>query len=545
MGIEYRIGGPPGTGKTTWLAKEIARAAEARGPENILVTSFTRAAAAELVGRDLPIPRENVGTLHALCYRALDRPTIAETKIAEWNENTPSIFQLSDKGDERNLDDPLAEHACTQNGDEIMRRYQLMRNKLVDKALWPEDVVAFDTRWTDWKEQTGYEDFTGMLERARDFYGAPGRPQVICLDECQDCVPLQWSLIRKWAAECDMLITAGDDDQLLYDFVGASPDFMLDPPVPPEQTRTLHQSYRVPRAVLDLSQRWIKQVKRRWPKEYNARMEDGQEVMGSVARVDTRWRDGDSALRVIDGALERGHSIMILASCAYMLGPILASLRRHGLAFFNPYRKANGSWNPLHASRGVSVRERLLAYLRPKSETWGEQARWWTWKDVHAWGGMLKVKDVFKKGGQGRLDVLAKDHGDESASIEQLLAEIFEEQAFERVFEQDLDWLKSNLLAARAHSAEFPLTIMQNRGSKALLEEPKIIVGTVHSAKGGEAGEVLLFPDLSRQGLQQWLTGGEGADAIRRVMYVGMTRTKWNLHLAAPSIGGMAVNWEV
>ena len=86
---------------------------------------------------------------------------------------------------------------------------------------------------------------------------------------------------------------------------------------------------------------------------------------------------------------------------------------------------------------------------------------------------------------------------------------------------------------------------MQNRGSKALLEEPKIIVGTVHSAKGGEAGEVLLFPDLSRQGLQQWLTGGEGADAIRRMFYVGFTRTKWNLHLAAPSIGGMAVNWEV
>ena len=544
MGIEFRVAGPPGTGKTTWLARAIAQAAEKQGSENVLVTSFTRAAAAALVGRDLPIPRNNVGTLHALCYHAIDRPTIAETKLSEWNEKAPGAFQLSVKGDERQMDDPLAERIGAQSGDEIMRKYQMLRNRLTPKDMWPEDVRAFDRLWVEWKDQTGYEDFTGMLERARDFYTAPGRPSVIFLDEAQDCVPLQWAVLRKWADECDTFVLAGDDDQCIFSFVGASPELMLDPPVPDEQMRTLHQSYRVPRAVLDLSQNWIKQVGRRWQKDYQPRMDDAEEeVLGEVKHSMARWRDGDAALPVVEQALKNDHTIMILASCAYMLQPVIASLRGHGLPFHNPYRRANGSWNPLHVSRGTSVRERLLAYLRPQSETWGEDARWWTWKDVHDWAGMLKVKGVFRTGGQGRLDAIAKIHGDELSNMEQLLAEVFDEDALSMAFEQDLDWLRSNLLAVRAKNAEFPLEIIKTQGSKALLDTPRVLIGTIHSVKGGEADEVLMYPDLSSQGLRQWLTGGDQADAIRRMFYVGMTRTKWTLHLGTPSITHMSVEW--
>ena len=51
--------------------------------------------------------------------------------------------------------------------------------------------------------------------------------------------------------------------------------------------------------------------------------------------------------------LERGKNVMFLTSCGYMLRPIIAVLRKHGIPFHNPYRKSNGFWNPLrHGSRG-------------------------------------------------------------------------------------------------------------------------------------------------------------------------------------------------
>ena len=74
---EQWVLGPPGTGKTTFLSRTIASLVEKRGSDAVTVCSFSKAAATELVARDLPIEDSHVGTLHALCYRALSRPTIA------------------------------------------------------------------------------------------------------------------------------------------------------------------------------------------------------------------------------------------------------------------------------------------------------------------------------------------------------------------------------------------------------------------------------------------------------------------------------------
>jgi len=71
---EYRIYGPPGCGKTTSLTRQIRRAVDRFGADSVLVTSFSRAAAAELAGRDLPIAGDRVGTLHSHCYHALGGP---------------------------------------------------------------------------------------------------------------------------------------------------------------------------------------------------------------------------------------------------------------------------------------------------------------------------------------------------------------------------------------------------------------------------------------------------------------------------------------
>src|SRR5688572_24171648 len=79
----YVLVGPPGTGKTTEQTRLITEAQD-RGWQP-LVASLTRTAARELAGREMPIAPERIGTLHAHAYRALGGPTIAESKLAEWN----------------------------------------------------------------------------------------------------------------------------------------------------------------------------------------------------------------------------------------------------------------------------------------------------------------------------------------------------------------------------------------------------------------------------------------------------------------------------
>jgi superfamily I DNA/RNA helicase len=124
---------PEGAGKTTYLSKQVAHAAEKYGPDKVLVTSFTRAAAAELVGRDLPIGRNQIGTLHAHCYRALGAPELAEKKehLAEWNKSYPN-WALSGGG---NLDEAAVDRKCESPGDELFGHYQSLRARMVRREI--------------------------------------------------------------------------------------------------------------------------------------------------------------------------------------------------------------------------------------------------------------------------------------------------------------------------------------------------------------------------------------------------------------------------
>lgn len=99
---EYRIFGPPGTGKTTNLTRQIRRAVNRFGKDSVLVTSFSRAAAAELAGQELPVSADRVGTLHSHCWHALGRPEIAEVHVEEWNRENPHL-RISPVKKERKL----------------------------------------------------------------------------------------------------------------------------------------------------------------------------------------------------------------------------------------------------------------------------------------------------------------------------------------------------------------------------------------------------------------------------------------------------------
>ena len=64
---------------------------------------------------------------------------------------------------------------------------------------------------------------------------------------------MQLNLVRKWGDRAEYFIIAGDDDQTIYTFTGATPDAFLDPDIPDDHKIILKQSYRVPRAVHGLA----------------------------------------------------------------------------------------------------------------------------------------------------------------------------------------------------------------------------------------------------------------------------------------------------
>ena len=59
------------------------------------------------------------------------------------------------------------------------------------------------------------------------------------------------------------------------------------------------------------------------------------------------------------------------------------------------------------------------------------------------------------------------------------------------------------------------------RGPGGLAQTPQVMVGTIHSVKGGQADVVYLFPDLSQAGDAQYARGGAARDSVIRQFYVG------------------------
>jgi ATP-dependent DNA helicase UvrD/PcrA len=551
MSVEHLVIGPPGTGKTTFLARQATRAAETVGPDAVMVASLTRAAAAEIAGRDTPIPRQCVGTLHAHAYRALDKPELAETPkgLAAWNEHASEeglVWKIG-SGASMNLDF-APEQRTEGQGEALLQAMGTLRAKRAPVELWPPKVQRFAAAWTAWKDKSGRLDFTDLIEKAlEDVERPPTAPKIMMLDEAQDLSALEFELARRWSESCEQIVVVGDPDQCLYQWRGTDPDAMLAGEIATE--RVLAQSYRVPEAVHEYAVSWIEGVEGRPPVEYKPRLLDPADeskgyARGEVRRAPTTFREPEGMVKRVLADVAEGKSVMVLASCGYMLDPTIAVLKRQGVPFHNPYRTTHGGWNPL---RGAG---RLLAFLRPSPAVWGEEARWYTWTDVRAWAEKLRAKDVFERGAKDFLVSKARraaeaekmgEVDDVPIEPEALNRLLLDEATFDRIaFDQDVDWWYEHLLAEAKKSSRYPVTVFKERGGAALREEPRIVLGTIHSVKGGQADSVYVFPDLSHRG---WASGWERPASrapTYRLFYVAFTRAREKLTICSASSGEAA-----
>jgi DNA helicase-2/ATP-dependent DNA helicase PcrA len=528
---EFRVFGPPGTGKTSYLARQIENARRVHGSDRIFVTSFTRAAALEIASRDgVSLPKASVGTLHAHCYRNLDYPELAENHVTEFNAEFPD-FAITNEVD---VDDPFAVQPGMAPSAKTYQEMNRLRSLMIPPEMWPMDVRILFEKWDAWKRGNNLLDFTDLLEiNLRDVPYAPQRPVVGFIDEAQDMTPLQFSIVRKWGKDMETFVLVGDEDQCLYQFAGATPNSLLDPPLPDEKIIILGQSHRVPRAVLEWASKIISRVERRQAKEYKPRQENGEEIPGKIRLSSANAMEPSSLLLEVESDLKRDKRIMVLGSCAYMLVPFLKMLRAEGIPYHNPYRRKQGAWNPLHASRGVSSAERLAAFMRFSKDVWGESASsTWTTDDLNKWIPVVN-SDVLQYGIKTKIKKAPSSH-------KFRIDEIFEDDSgLIMVFgneEAKLKWFEENLTATGRSKMEYPLRILK-RDKSNLRNKPKIIIGTIHSVKGGEADVVYVLPDLARPQVMAWNGNSESRDALRRLYYVAGTRAREELVLCTPSYG--------
>ena len=536
------------------------------GGKRVVVASLTRAAAYEFAKRRLStIPPDQIGTLHMICRRALDNPSLTEGKEKDWNAyaiaHHAGRFQLTGKSGPAGFDRNRPQKT---EGDECLDRLNLLRNRhplalrdlrgassgtvnfsVVSRPLYTPTLSRFHTLWETWKDENQLMDFTDLLEQCLEGVDhAPGTPKVMLGDEVQDWSQLEITLFRDhWGQHASKVMLMGDVDQTIYAWRGADPRVFLDHPVPPEQKVLLSQSYRVPRDVRDCALAWISsKVRARDPVEYKAR----QGAIGGVWRQPSTFRQPrrlvdrlEQAYRADDGA-----TWMILASCDYMLRPLLKELKARGIPYANPYRAGDKSWNPLrwgekgHLSKKPEVTrlDVLLDFLAPSAELRGKQAREWTWSQIKRWCAPLRATGedaVLAHGAKADLARMVANEKIAGAPGIGAFNSLFRDPHHGPASAMNLDWWFDSMLPKKTLEYAYFRKIIARFGQRALIENPRIWPGTIHSAKGGEATHVVVFPDLSPSAHKLWWTGGK--DAIARLFYVAMTRAQEHLYICEPS----------
>lgn len=478
--------GPPGTGKTTRLLNLVDEyLSKGTHPNKIAFISFTKRATEE--ARDRAKARFKLGsddleyfrTIHSLAFKQLGLSTGSVIKWANYKEFGRGMG-IEITGKQNTEDGTIAQ---LSKGDRLIFIEQLARLQCKPlREVWEasdsedislEELDQIYRAFTKYKKVNGLIDYTDMLTR---FYESGYIPKfdVIIIDEAQDLSQLQWKIVQRLIDNTEVAYIAGDDDQAIFRWSGADVEHFIGLQ---GNVTVLEQSYRLPEVVHTLATGITKHIEKRREKRFNSRNFPGY----------IHYLNYIEDLNLTEG------NWLLLARNTYMVKKLAEDCKNLGV--FYSFRDI-----------GMDKNEALLA------------ARCW----------QRLCKGSTESIGEIKNTILHMKHRPNISGLKNRETLTLAELMGPNPTLASVPWFEA--LDAMNQDDREIIKAMLRRGEK-LQEPPRVRISTIHGAKGAEAENVALFPDISYRTFQAMQ---KNPDDEARVFYVGVTRAKETLCLMNP-----------
>ena len=278
------IPGPPGTGKTHRLMGYLDEELKKTDPEKIAYIAFSNAAANVAKDR-IKNDKIYVSTMHSMGSQECNINT--KTQLLK-GDKWKSFKNFSSLCADLSFESRINVNGYVEHVNPHMKIIEYARNRKISLAdaavelelhyttdIWLTEQIEADL--ITYKEQTGMIEYSDMISK---FVEGDKCPPLHCvfLDEAQDLSPLQWDMFFYIESKCARSYIAGDDDQTIYTFQGASPKIFID--LKGEFDPQI-QSRRVPRSVHRLATTIFPHMSQRLDKKWEPRDAEGSVSMNA------------------------------------------------------------------------------------------------------------------------------------------------------------------------------------------------------------------------------------------------------------------------
>ena len=527
-----RLVGGAGTGKTTELLKIMGDVVERIGePSQIGFASFTKAARAEMVSRASerfdchPSVLEKHGwfrTVHSTCYRQLEIKNgdllKADNESTKWIADRLRVRVEWKKVDDSGFTSVVGDDEAAISlslWDVSRNRVEPLADVHARRSVAGLDVPSLETvkfwvkAYEDAKKIDGRVDYVDTLAMFSGVRFTIDGPEMVepagiqpvgvkawIFDEAQDSSKLVDMVCRRLAAGPDVkwVFLAADPFQSVFGFGGADYRNFLSWEV--DKERTMPQSYRCPRAVMELGERCLKRMRT----GYFDRGIAPASHDGCVIREPSI----EHALAQVDGS----RATLVLARCNFSLAKfediltarkipharITKSDDTKALTAFNAYWK-------LQHGKGIGHDEWQAAIELTPARSMGDQFL------LHG------AKKAWRDGRfKDHVDYMGADELVTVGGCTPLLAQHVADGKWADLLDGGAKWYH----AAKKHGPGVATT-------------PNVRLSTIHGAKGMEAQDVVLATETATRVEKERQLDPATFDEECRIEYVGVTRAKERL----------------